>query len=105
MGRLTRIVLPGLVILALYYALFGGQYSIFELNSARSELEEATEELERLERENDSLKAWADSLSSDSSVLERFARERFGMIRQGEFLVRFTEDPDSADADTTGTAR
>ncbi len=104
MGRLTRIVLPGLVILALYYALFGGQYSIFELRAAQQELTESTAELARLQREHDSLQAWADSLSTDPAVLERFARERFGLIREGEVLVRFTEDPDSA-GDTVGPGR
>jgi cell division protein FtsB len=39
----------------------------------------------------DSLSAWADSLRDDSGTLERVARERFGMIKEGETLYRFAE--------------
>ncbi len=42
----------------------------------------------RLEAEIDSLTAWAAALESDSATQERVARERFGMIRNGEILYR-----------------
>jgi cell division protein FtsB len=47
-----------------------------------------------LGRQIDSLRAWADSLEVDSATLERIARERYGLIRDGETLYRFA-DPDS----------
>ena len=47
----------------------------------------------------DSMRAWADSLESDPATLERLARERYGMIKDGEVLYRFIE-PDSS-SDTT----
>jgi cell division protein FtsB len=100
MGRGWRLILTALVGLALYYAIFGGEYSVFEVRRAREGQSEALEELARLRRENDSLRAWVDSLENDSATLERIARERFGMIRPGEVLYRFAE-PDSAAPDTT----
>jgi cell division protein FtsB len=48
-------------------------------------------ELEALRLEVDSLRAWVDSLQSDSATLERLARERFGMVREGEILYRLAE--------------
>lgn len=103
MNRLKKLVLPGLLLLAVYWAVFGGEYSVFELRQARVEAEAQRQELEELRREIDSLRAWADSLRTDSATLERFARERFGMIRDGEILYRFVE-PDSAQAaDSTGS--
>ena len=96
MERLTRILLPGLLLLAVYYALFGGEYSVFELRRARAELLAERGELERLRHENDSLRAWADSLRTDSATLERLAREQFGMVRAGETLYRIVGD--SADS-------
>ncbi|MDT8368957.1 MAG: septum formation initiator family protein [Longimicrobiales bacterium] len=95
MGRLTRILLPGLLLLGLYYAFFGGRVSVFELRRAHRDLAAAEAELARVRALNDSLRAWADSLADDPAVLERFAREEFGMIRGGEVLYRFDEAGDS----------
>ncbi len=103
---MRRVILPALLGLALYYALFGGEYSVFELRRARIEREREAAVLAERRRQIDSLRAWADSLNVDSATLERIARERFGMIREGEILYRYAEPPDSAEEpDTIGSAR
>jgi cell division protein FtsB len=89
MRLLKRAVLPALFALAVYYALFGGEYSVFELRQARIDIDEARVELAELRERIDSLSARADSLENDPATLERIARERFGMIREGETLYRF----------------
>lgn len=89
MRFLKRVLLPGLLLLATYYAFFGGEYSVFEVRRARAEVEAARAELAELEERIDSLAARADSLEHDPATLERIARERFGMIREGETLYRF----------------
>jgi len=89
-----KLFLPGLLLLAAYYALFGGEYSLFELRRARADAEREKAEMTVLRRQIDSLRAWADSLEVDSATLERIARERYGLIREGETLYRFA-DPDS----------
>ena len=93
MFRLKRLVLPGLLLVALYYAVFGGEYSVFELRSTRQAVEAEKARLVEIRRQIDSLEAWRDSLLNDSLTLERLARERFGMIRDGETLYRFAEPP------------
>ncbi len=98
MAIVKRLVLPILLGLAVYYALFGGEYSLLELRQARSEIAAQEEELNLLRGENEYLRARADSLQNDSATLEKLARERFGMIRDGEILY-FTEPKDTA-ADT-----
>lgn len=90
MGRVGRILFPAILVLAVYYAVFGGEYSIFEIGSARQELARVQEELERLRSENDSLRAWADSLETDRWTIERLAREEHGLVRDGEEIVRIT---------------
>jgi cell division protein FtsB len=100
MGRVRRFLLPSLVGLALYYAVFGGEYSLFELRNARAEIEAREREVAALNRTLDSLRAWVDSLQNDSATLERLAREKFGMIRDGEILYRLAEPPESG-RDTT----
>ena len=91
---LRKLFLPALLLLAAYYALFGGEYSLFELRRARADAEREEAEMTVLRRQIDSLRAWADSLEVDSATLERIARERYGLIREGETLYRFA-DPDS----------
>jgi cell division protein FtsB len=87
--RLSGLIMPALLIVAAYYAVFGGEYSLFELRGARASVAEERATLELLEVRIDSLSAWADSVRSDSATLERIAREQFGMIRDGETLYRF----------------
>ena len=99
MVALKRMVVPAVIGLAIYFALFGGEYSLLESRSIRADAREDAAELDVLESRIDSLSAWADSLESDSVALERFARERYGMIRDGEVLYRFA-DPDSTVADS-----
>lgn len=104
MHTLKRAILPGLLLVAGYYAVFGGEYSWFELRDARAAVEQEDVDLAELHRQIDSLRAWADSMQVDSVTLERIARERFGMIRDGETLYRFAQPSDSnlPSADTTG---
>ncbi len=92
-----RIVVPGLVLIALYYAVFGGQYSAFDLRAARASAQVEQARLTELQAEIESMRARADSLQTDDATIERIAREEFGMIRDGETLYRFAEsDPGSA---------
>ena len=99
MVALKRWVVPAVIGLAFYFALFGGEYSLLEMRAIRAAAREDAAELDELKSRIDSLSAWADSLESDSAALERVARERYGMIRDGEVLYRFA-NPDSTVADS-----
>jgi cell division protein FtsB len=83
--------------LALYFVVFGGEYSWLELRRLEREQRAETEALERAQAEVKLLRAHADSLARDPIALERIARERFGLVREGERLYRFApEAPRSA---------
>jgi cell division protein FtsB len=88
-SRFARLIVPGLLLVAVYYGVFGGEYSVFELHATRADLETERLALGELEAQIDSMSAWADSLSNVPQTLERVARERVGMIREGEALYRF----------------
>ena len=88
-----RLIFPLLIGLAAYYALFGGEYSVFEVRRARAERAQAEAQLAELRAEIEALRARADSLESDPAALERIAREKFGMIREGEILYRLVPEP------------
>lgn len=73
---------------ALYFALQGGEYGTLDLLQLRraEQAEKAT--VARLQRLVDSLTKAAAAIERDPRVQERVARERFGMIKKGEFLYR-----------------
>ena len=91
MKRWKRLVFPGIVALALYLAVVGGEHSLMDARQARAELEARHAELRALRHEMDSLLARADSLRYHDDALERLARERYGLIRDGEYLYRISE--------------
>jgi cell division protein FtsB len=74
-----------------YYAMFGGEYSLME--ARKLERERAREELRLVQtrREVAALRARADSVEHDTATLERIARERYGLIKEGERLYRFVD--------------
>ncbi|HEX2249141.1 MAG TPA: septum formation initiator family protein [Gemmatimonadales bacterium] len=83
------------LLLALYFALQGGEYGILDLHQLReSEVEESTA-VARLHQVVDSLERLARAIERDPRVQERVARERFGMIRKGEFLYRLVPTAES----------
>ena len=100
LSRLGRLLVPGLLLAAVYYAVFGGEYSVFELGEARESLEAERTALIEVRLQIDSLEAWADSLEHDPGTIERIAREEFGMIREGETLYRFADTAGPAEIET-----
>ena len=76
---------------AAYYALFGGEYSLMEARKLERERAREAQLLEATRRDVKALRARADSLEQDSATLERIARERYGLIKEGERLYRFVD--------------
>lgn len=91
---------------AAYFAVFGGEYSLLELHRLERQRRAEEARLEELRQETDRLRARVDSLESDPATLERVARERYGLIRDGERLYRFADTaamPKRAAPDSAGT--
>ena len=95
MTLVKRLILPALIGLSVYFALFGGEYSVFEVRRVRAENLELEQRLTELKWANDSLRTWAEALETDSWTIERLARERYGMIREGEVLYRIAAPADA----------
>jgi cell division protein FtsB len=55
---------------------------------------ELTRKIEAAQAEVDSLKAEKESLKSDTAYIEGIAREKLGMARKGEKIIKFTEGKD-----------
>lgn len=86
-----RAVAAVLVSVATYYAFWGGEYTAFDLGRLGMRQQDELIRLEATRTEVDSLKAFVEALESDPATIERVARERFGMVREGETLYRFVE--------------
>ena len=76
------------VIFALYFAFQGGEYGTLDLRELRNEAAEESTAVVQLQHVVDSLGRLAIAIEKDPAMQERVARERFGMLRPGEFLYR-----------------
>ena len=105
MGRRLVDVLIGAMLLgAAYFALFGGEYTLFELREMDALQERHKTSLARTEAEIEGLRRRAHELKTDPRAIERVSRERYGMIRDGEILYRF-RDPAARDTSATSPTR
>jgi cell division protein FtsB len=85
------------LIFALYFALQGGEYGTLDLLQLRREEAEESSNVERLHRMVDSLSRLAWAIEHSPRMQERVAREKFGMLRKGEFLYRLVPAEKSED--------
>jgi cell division protein FtsB len=80
----------GVLVLLAIFAWQGGVYSVADYRVVVAEEAELTDRVGRLQHEVDSMRALLDSLQDNPQVVERLARERFGMIRPGEIAIQLT---------------
>ena len=91
---MSRPKLIGVLVLvsALIFALGGGEYGTLDWLELRRQERAEQRAIAELTVEVDSLKRFAKAVETDRRVMERIAREEFGMIRKGEFLYRLQQD-------------
>lgn len=89
-----RIIVGALLTVAGYYAIWGGEYTAFDLRRLGVQQDVEAQRLAETRAEVDSLSLMIERLESDPKTIEAIARERFGMVRDGELLYRFVDvDP------------
>ena len=91
MTRARRIG-AAVILLAILYALVGGEYSTTDWLTLRRQERAVQASIADLTVEVDSLRRLARQLVTDPRMQERIAREEFGMVRPGEFLYRLDRD-------------
>jgi cell division protein FtsB len=74
-----------------YFAIFGGEYNVFELRRVRHERALEEQRAADMRVSVEAQRARRDSLRDDSATIERIAREQYGLIRDGERLYRFAD--------------
>ena len=94
-------MLGGMVLVGgLIFGFAGGEYSTVDGWSLGRSLEAEKAAIARLEVEIDSLRREAEALETDPATQERVARERFGMLRDGELMYRVRSAPRREDDST-----
>lgn len=93
--RLIRVLLVAGALVAVWFAVQGGEYSTLDLLRQRQLRADLRHEIDSLSRIVDSLTAYKLKVLNDPATQERIAREEFGMIRGKELLYRLA-DPDTA---------
>jgi cell division protein FtsB len=95
---LRRIGTLALIVVALVFAVQGGEFGTLDLFRQRGEKARITRSVDSLARIVDSLKAYKDKVERDPATQERIAREVFGMVRGSKEIVYRFAGPS---ADTT----
>ena len=91
--RPGQVVAIGVAVIGLLFGYLGGEYSSADLRTLRRDLAAAEAAIAALEPEIDSLLQEAEALESDPKAQERAARERFGMMRDGEIMYQVVPSP------------
>ena len=95
---MKRLAWWALGVVALYFAVQGGEYSTRDLFVLRSRTATMTRQVDSLQRQVDSLGRYLRLVKSDSATQERIAREEFGMVRgDKEIIYRFGESSRARD--------
>ena len=81
---------------AIFFALQGGEYSTLDHLQLKRAARAESLRVATLQQLVDSLAKVAEAVETDPQVQERVARERYGMIRDGEFVYRLVPAPPAA---------
>lgn len=87
-------IVAAVLALLLVAGLFGDK-GLLQLWRLRAEIEALHRDVQALEAENERLSRDIAELRDDPSVLERIAREKLGLVRPGERVLRFPRSPRS----------
>jgi cell division protein FtsB len=90
--HLKRLLLAGLIVGIVVFAVQGGEYGTWDLVRQRTKRERLQARIDSLTRIVDSLERRKRAIRTDPAVQERIAREEFGMVKgDKELLYRFAE--------------
>lgn len=85
----TLLILLGFILILYVFFDNKGILARIRLESQRSEL---IEKVKSAEEETKKLQAQVKALENDKKTLEKTAREKYGMVRQGETVYRVKKD-------------
>ena len=87
----SRWLVALIVVVALVFAVQGGEYSTLAWLKLRSAERAEVARVAELQRTVDSLLAYAKKVETDPETQERIAREQYRMLKAGEHVFLFLE--------------
>jgi len=90
--RLLTILAISAVVVAVLAVLTFMNQGFLDMYRAYKQDRELTQKIEAAKEEADSLKAEIERLKSDTAHIEGIAREKLGMARKGEKIIKFVEE-------------
>jgi len=82
--------LPVVASLYLLFSFFAGERGIIELIKIHERATRMQHEITSIQAENNQLSMEIEKLKNDPFYIERLAREKLGMVREGEWIYRFS---------------
>ncbi|MFQ6112668.1 MAG: septum formation initiator family protein [bacterium] len=89
-----RLLVGAAGILLILYVFFGGEYNLFKLWNLKQKHNKLLTEVNRLELEQEELSKQIADLNNDLGYIEKIAREKYKMGRQGERIYLMKERDD-----------
>ncbi|MFN8667783.1 MAG: septum formation initiator family protein [Gemmatimonadaceae bacterium] len=86
------------LVLAVYFAVQGGEYSTTDLFRQRNREAILRQTIDSLQHDVDSLTSLKKRIATDPALQERIAREEIGMVRSDKELIYRFDPPDSANS-------
>lgn len=91
-GRKRILLVVGtLVSVYLVYSLVFSDLGLVRYYALHGEYTGVQKEIRNLEAENDRLRNNVEALKTDPEVIEKLAREKLGLVREGEIVYQFTK--------------
>ena len=90
-----RLILMGMACMAVYLLLsfFFGEMGIIHFSKMKMAREKSKQEIAQIEQENNNLLTEIVALKTDPFYIESLARERLGLIKDGEWTYEFYPSP------------
>jgi cell division protein FtsB len=95
----TKLLLA-LILLWIVYEGLLSQHSVVNLYKFRQERDRLAQELAAAEAKRDSLKTQVGLLESDKFTIEKLAREKMGLAKEGEIIYRYEEPATESSEET-----
>ncbi len=78
-----------LIFITMAYNFFFGEMGYLKYRELKKNEQKLLTEIEQINKINNSLKQEIELLKKDSSYLEKYAREHFGLVKPGEMIFQF----------------
>lgn len=85
-------MLSFLIVLYFVLSFIFGDMGLISYHKMEKNYQRVEQDLDRLNKENERLRKEADALKTDPRYIERLARERLGLSKEGEIIYEYEGD-------------